>query len=137
MKETITILDKIEVNSATISLRSDRIIQYTTKANITISEQDSNDMVDAAGKLGDFKKFPILIVVGKHSLADKEAREFGAGKEGTKYAVAVAFVINSLAQKILGNAYLKINKPIVPTLLFDNEEKAVEWLQTFTKQIVL
>ena len=45
----------------------------------------------------------------------------------------MAFVIKSLAQKLLGNAYLKINKPVVPTALFDNEEKAIEWLQKFIK----
>ena len=133
MKEAITILNKIELDSATISLRNDRIILYSIKDNITISAKDSNEMVGAAGKLGDFQKLPVLIAGGKHTLADKDAREFGASKEGTKYALAVAFVIKSLAQKILGNAYIKINKPIVPTRLFDNEEKAVEWLKTFMK----
>lgn len=133
MKQTITIISKTELTSATISLRSDGIILYSIKDNITISAKDSNEMVNAAGKLGDYQKHPILIVGGKHTLADKEAREFGASKEGTKYAVAVAFVLKSLAQKILGNAYLKINKPIVPTTLFDSEEKAIEWLKTFIK----
>lgn len=133
MKETNIIISKTELTSATISLRNDKIIQYTVKDNITITAKDSAEMVETAGKLGDFQKFPILILVGKHTLADKEAREFGASKEGTKYAVAVAFVIQSLAQKILGNAYLKINKPVVPTALFDNEEKAIEWLKTFIK----
>lgn len=131
LKETINIIDKTELSSATISLRNDRIIQYSIKSNITVSEKDSNEMVDAAGELGGFKKFPILIIAGKHSLADKEAREFAASKEGTKYAVSVAFVVKNLAQKILGNAYIKINKPIVPTRIFDSEEKAVEWLKTF------
>lgn len=95
-----------------------------------MTAKDSNEMVEAAGKLGNFKKMPVLIIAGKGSLADKETREFAASKEGTKYASAVAFVIKSLAQKILGNAYLKINKPVVPTALFDNEEKAVKWLKT-------
>lgn len=133
MKETITILDKIELDSATISLRSDGIILYALKANITITAKDSKEMVDAAGKLGNFNHKPVLIVAGTDTLADKDAREFGASKEGTQYAVAVAFVISGLAQKILGNAYLKINKPVVPTTLFDNEEKAIEWLKTFMK----
>lgn len=135
MKETITIISKTELASATISLRSDRIILYSIKDDITISAKDSSEMVDAAGKLGDYQKFPVLIIGGNHTLADKEAREFGASREGTKYAVAVAFVLKSLAQKILGNAYLKINKPIVPTALFDSEEKAIEWLKTFIKKI--
>lgn len=133
MKENNTIINKTELASAIISLRNDRIIQYSIKDNITITEKDSSEMVETAGKLGNYQKFPILIVSGTHTLADKEAREFGAGKGGTKYAIAVAFVLTSLAQKILGNAYLKINKPIVPTALFDNEEKAVEWLKTFIK----
>lgn len=133
MKETITILDKIELNSAIISIRSDGIIQYALKTNITITERDSKEMVDAAGKVGKLEQFPILIVAGKDTLADKETREYAASKEGTKYALAVAFVITSLAQKLLGNAYLKINKPVVPTALFDNEEKAVDWLKKFIK----
>lgn len=133
MKETITILNKIELDSATISLRNDGIILYSIKDNISISEKDSKEMVEAAGKLGELKKFPILIMGEKHTLADKEAREFGASAEGTKFAIAVAFVIKSLAQKILGNAYLKINKPVVPTALFDKEEKAIEWLKSFIK----
>lgn len=133
MKEPITILDKIELDSATISLRSDGIILYALKANITITAKDSKEMVNAAGKLGNFNQKPVLIVAGTDTLADKDAREFAASKEGTQYAAAVAFVISGLAQKILGNAYLKINKPMVPTTLFDNEEKAIAWLKTFMK----
>ena len=90
-------------------------------------------MVDAAGLIGDGKKYPILIVAGKYTLADKEVRDFAAGEYGNKYTIAAAFVIKSLAQKILGNAYLKVNKPLTPTALFDSEEKAIAWLNTFIK----
>ncbi len=133
MKESISILKKIELNSSTISLRSDGIILFDVKPNVTITEKDAKEMVDTAGKIGGNKKHLILIIAGKYALADKEARDFAAGEYGNKYTIAGAFVIKSLAQKILGNAYLKVNKPLTPTALFDSEEKAVAWLKTFIK----
>jgi hypothetical protein len=40
-------------------------------------------------------------------------------------------VLRGLAQKLSGNAYLKVNKLLTPTALFDSEEKAVQWLKKF------
>ena len=131
MKETISILDKIKTSVAEVILRSDGIIHFQVKGNISITAKDGKEMVDAAGKVGKGKKYPILITAGKYTLAEKEAREFAASEAGNKYTVAGAIVAKSLAQKLLGNAYLKVNKPITPTALFDNEDNAIKWLKTF------
>ncbi len=131
IKNNIEILSKIELKSATIGLRSDGIIQFLVKSNIGVTVEDAREMVDAAGKLGGEKKHLILIIAGKYALADKETREFAASSEGNKYTIAGAFVIRSLAQRILGNAYIKVNKPLTPTALFYKEEDAVNWLKKF------
>jgi hypothetical protein len=48
--------------------------------------------------------------------------------------VADAFVIDSLAQRILGNFYLKFNKPQFPTRFFNSKEEALIWLEAFVEQ---
>lgn len=130
-EKTTEILAQVELNAATIGLRSDGIIQFLVKPNTSVTALDAAGMVDAAGKLGGGKKHPILIVAGKYAMADKETREFAASEAGNRYTIAGAFVIRSLAQWILGNAYIKVNKPLTPTALFYTEEDAVKWLKTF------
>lgn len=90
-------------------------------------------MIEYIGRIGNGKQFPLLITTGQYSLADKDAREYGATEAGNKYTIAAAIVVKSLAQKLLGNAYIKINKPIAPNTLFTDEMKAIDWLKTFMK----
>lgn len=128
---SITFISKIELESATIALRSDGIIQFLVKPNFTVTAKDAREMVDAAGIVGKGKKHPILIIAGKYAMADKETREFAASEAGNRYTIAGAFVIRSLSQKILGDAYIKVNRPLTPTKLFTTEKEAVKWLLSF------
>ena len=45
--------------------------------------------------------------------------------------IAEAFLLTSLAQKILINFYIRFDKPLVPSKVFTNKEKAIEWLRQF------
>ncbi len=40
-------------------------------------------------------------------------------------------MISDLPQKIVGNFFLKFDKPARPTKIFTKEEEAVEWLKQF------
>jgi hypothetical protein len=40
-------------------------------------------------------------------------------------------VIKILGQRILGNFYIKFQKPMIPTKIFNNHEDALEWLNLF------
>lgn len=80
------------------------------------------------------KPMPILKVPGKFSSVDAEARKFISSEEGMKLSVAEAFVTTFLPHRIIGNFYLKFNKPEKPTVFFNDEESAVKWLQQFIKQ---
>ena len=48
--------------------------------------------------------------------------------------IASAIIINSLSQKLLGNFYLKINKPNEPTKMFSDKKKAIEWITKIINQ---
>lgn len=63
-----------------------------------------------------------------HVDLDPEVRDWAAAPDGNKQTVADALVINSLGHKILANFYIKFNKPVKPTKLFNKQSKAVSWL---------
>lgn len=60
----------------------------------------------------------------------KEAREF-LSKQGTKLVKAGAFLIQSPFERMIGNVFVKINRPQVPTEFFTNENEALKWLEKY------
>ena len=75
--------------------------------------------------------FPVLSDVRKIKHVDKEARAILARPEGTVLISAGAFLVNSQLQKILGNFFILVDKPEIPTRLFTDEAEALIWLQQF------
>ncbi len=112
-----------------MNLRNDGIIQVNCQDNVEIDAKESEEMVQAIGELSGGKKALVLGIAGYNTTATSEARNHSASQEGIKFTLADAFVINSLAQKIIGNFYLGFHKPGVPTKVFDDTDKAVEWLK--------
>lgn len=131
MKETINILHHLDLKTSEVNFRSDEIVNLHIKPNQTLTYEDTKKMIEYIGEIGKGKKYLLLLTTGKYALADKDAREFGASEAGNAYTIAAAIVVKSLAQKLIGNAYIKLNKPIAPNALFTDETKAIEWLKTF------
>ncbi len=59
---------------------------------------------------------------------EKEVREFGATAQANRYTLYSAIVCNSLAHRILGNFFIKVQQPKVPTRMFSNCNDAILWL---------
>jgi len=75
---------------------------------------------------------PVLIICEKNVLADIILLSKLSQKENNPYSKADAFVLNSVAQKIMANFYIKINIPERPTNFFDNVDDALNWLKQYT-----
>lgn len=111
----------------------------TYKGIIKIVYQDDHEfnILNAKEFLKDIEQitkgntYPILKIPGKYSSIDNEARKFISSLEGMQYSTAEAFVTTFLPHKIIGNFYMKINKPVKPTAFFETEKQAVEWLKQF------
>lgn len=121
---------------STVTLRSDGILEIYIKDNEHFDLSDMQELIAAAKSIGNGKKFLNLVIVQNGTLPTKEARDYSSSKEGSIYKLADAFVIESLAQKIIGNFIIKFNKPPVPTSLFNNEEDAVAWLKSLDVWVI-
>ena len=108
-----------------------KIIRIKFKDNYDFTLLDCKDLVDDLKLICADKPKPILKIPGKYSTIDKSVREFISSKEGMQCSAAEAMVTTDLPQRIIGNFYMRVNKPIKPTAFFDTEEKAVEWLKNF------
>lgn len=125
----MVLTNSIKTKISTVFLREDGILQININPDCEFITFDFNELMAAAKTIGNGKKFLNLIIVGKNTLADHDSRIASCSKEGALYKLADAFVISSLAQKIIANFYMKVNKPYVPTRFFSNEEDAVNWLK--------
>jgi hypothetical protein len=127
----VTLIRSLDIPTMCVSLRSDGIMQvmveegaYSTVANIRLA-------TEAIGKVGEGKRYPLLIIAGKDSTMDTEAMAFLANAENTPYTLAVGILIVSVSQKLLANFYLKFNKPKKATKMFTKMEEAAKWLEQF------
>ena len=78
---------------------------------------------------------PVLVfsIAGKYTGITSEARTYLTKGPHKSFIKAEAFVIQSMAQRIVANFYLKISKPVVPAAYFNNVADAKRWLLGFRK----
>jgi len=75
----------------------------------------------------------ILGDIRKLKKISREARQRLSATDGGEGVAAVAFVLNSKLHKIMFNFFHSIYKAPAPTKLFNDKEKAINWLEQFKK----
>ena len=111
-----------------IFLRNDNIVQIHMQNNFECELEDSQRILECIKQVSKEKKYPLLAIYSDFNSFSKEAKDFVSVSTAT---VADALVGNGVAFKIIGNFYLRINKPIRPTRLFNDVESALQWLKQF------
>lgn len=124
-------LKSADLGHSKVHLRNDGIVQIDFGDSIELDLKEAVEIVETIAKLSEGKKVPVLNIAGKSTSATSAAREYSASPAGLRYTIADAYVVTNLAQKILGNFYISFNKPPVSTRIFDDVDKAVQWLKTF------
>lgn len=136
MAESVRIIKETILPFGFIKLRSDGILHTHFDIKMEISIDQSKQVYEAAYALTNGKAYPNLFTASKFMIPDKETRDFMITEKRLALTCADAFIVDSLAQRIMGNMYIKINKPPVPSQLFLNQEDAIKWLRTFIKKKV-
>jgi hypothetical protein len=119
----------IELPHTQLQLTSEGIMIIRCNDDFHYELEHVLELHQAQKEIANGNKFPTVTIIGKFTEASKEALDFVFSKEATAFALKDAFVVNSLSQKIIGNFYLKVKKPDIPTRLFTNENLAIEWLK--------
>lgn len=129
-------METIDLRNVSVHLRNDGIMHVHIKEGADMGISDAIQVVKAMGKLGNEKRFPVLLDCGEFATVDKEAREFWAKRKANIYTNAGALAYSSFAHKMVADFYINNNKPEIPTQVFPDSEAAIMWLKTFQpKQI--
>lgn len=121
----------IRLNGVAVSLTSDAMYHIHIESDIEVTVTIAKQIVNAMQNLQSKAKLPVIIVVEDFTLPSKETREYLAQKAASPFASAEAYVVKSIAQKLVGNFYLNVNKPERPTKIFNNTCKALDWLEKY------
>ena len=127
-----TLINKtIQLSNASVSLTEEGYYFINVNENTEVDLDLLKQIIASMSQLQNKKKLPVLIIMQSFSMPTEEARTYLAKENSSPNAAAEAYVIHSMAQKIIGNFYLKVNKPARPTKLFTGKTEALEWLKEF------
>ncbi len=126
-------MKQFETDTFLMTIHDDLLIEFMVKKNMTLQEKDVWESRSLSVNYMPNKKFHVLMEAEENFDASGDARRAGASQEYSKHVAALALCSNKLHETIIGNLFLKINKPIVPTKFFDDRTKALQWLKNVTK----
>jgi len=137
ISEKFRILKTVEFPTAHIEFWDNGIVYYKLADEVEIELQDSINHSEAIlnNPPDGYKKYLILVVSGTKTTITKEAREYGENSPAHAITQAMAVVTDSLSQRIIINfIFLFFKRKNVSVKLFENKEKAIEWLLSFERE---
>jgi len=123
---------KIHLRTFVTWYGNDGICYTTVKSNAVVSLQDAKENSQAIKKISGNSVYPLLVNLKEINSISKEARDHFSMRGRSPGVKAIGMLIKSPVSRIIGNFFLGLNKPTVPTQLFTNETKAIAWLKQFS-----
>lgn len=109
-----------------LELIEPRIIRVCLSDGIEIELEDAQAMILAAVALAEGMTYVTLFDSRPAASISKEARDAFAV---SPKRIAAAILTNSIANRLVGNFFIKYHKPIYPARVFSDEQDAIKWLR--------
>ena len=104
------------------------IVEVRFRDDYILTIEAAKDITKKIGEISKGEKIRQLYIPGEFNEVDNEVLQYSASEEGQQYSYAEAYVVKSLALRIMGNFYLKVKKPLNLTRMFITREDAIHWL---------
>lgn len=122
----------IRTRTADVTLHEDWCVIATIHENAVQSLDDARANLAATVKAGGGKRRPLLLDISKATPLEAEVRHFYTGKQLVEAFVAMALVVAATPLGyVIGNIYLRVARPGIPTRLFAERETSFAWMRTF------
>jgi hypothetical protein len=125
-----SLLEKVETPYITLWMDEEGFLCGRYPENTHLSLEVAISIVESRIFFAKGNSFPLLIDMRGIKSTTRKAREYMA-TIGATLVKAGALITGSALNRTLGNIFLKIDKPVVPTKLFTNEESARQWLRQY------
>jgi hypothetical protein len=121
-----------DVRSQSISLGDDGIVRTRMQPGVfDLDLTDAQDVIRAVGSLCGGVRRPALVDLRELRSMSRDCRKYFAGAQTAEVEAAVALLVVSPVARAVGNFFMGLNKPLIPTRLFTLEADALAWLRGF------
>ena len=110
---------------------NDGIVHMVFLDNVNLNINDLKTELTCYKSLSKEFTPPALIDISGVLSIDSDGRKFIAEEIAKIGVPATALIVKSRMSRLIGSFFIGINKPDFPVKLFDDEQKAVEWLKGF------
>ena len=117
-----------ETNTALVRLGSDGVISVRIRTGAQQSVTDAKENLDAALEARDGQRRPLLVDIRDALPLDAEVRHYYSGQVLDGFTALAMLIDASPFGRMMGNVYLRVARPGIPTRLFTQPEPARAWL---------
>jgi len=119
-----------ETKTARIGLTDDGVLIVRVNDGAVQSLADAKENLAVAVSQTKGARRPLLVDIRRAKPLDADARHHYSGQTLVEaFAVLALLVDASPFGRMMGNVYLRIARPGIPTQLFSDETQAVTWLK--------
>jgi len=122
-------IKEIRNSKSTIRWIGDSIINIEWDRDIEIGDEDVDELVIAFNRLTKGRRVQVLSEYGKFLNIESKTKEYAATKSPD--CTALAYVVESLAQRMVIRFYIKLRRTNNPAKVFNSKEEALIWLRKF------
>ncbi len=114
-----------------VSIEIENNIIFTTLKVNSVDLDIAKKAVDYRLNVVKDKRYLLVSDIRIVKNSTKQARDFLASEAGCEGVIAAAVIIDSSVGSMIGNFFISISKPLVPTKIFTNENDAKKWLAQY------
>jgi len=123
----------IKSSLAQFEYKSD-ILYVKPFEGLFLDKPEMESLLNSAIELTEGKKYFAIIDTSNDIDSTKDAREYYANNELNRFRYADAFIVSSLPLKMVVNFFIRVNKPSIPTKMFNSKDSAFEWINEMKKR---
>ena len=106
------------------------IVAIRILPHVMQSLDDARANIEGCIRAAEGRRCRLLIDIRRAESIPAEVRHYYSGEKLTEWFSAMAFLVEASALgQVMGNLYLRIARPGIPTRLFNDEEAAMDWLR--------
>ncbi len=130
-------MNRISTPKADVVLGENFSVRILVHERAQLEKADMIAINEAKNRLVGDNRYTVLFVPGNYASITPEARDFSSSPEVYRNAIAKAIVVKNVAHRLIGNFFIRFNRPPAPTLIFSDEREALAWLEAMRKRMVV
>lgn len=123
-------MDFKETDKFRVSVINNAYYHVEIKEDVDFEVEDMKLLVEYEREICN-KRLPVLVICAPTASSSSDFVRYLSKNENNPMAAADAFVLSSIAQKILAHFYRLFGNHERPVAFFNTKETAMEWLKQF------